>query len=63
MVELNPLQQELPGMPLLEDFPDVTDAFPVKLAFLIAGIVIMGPLIAFFNRTVAEPMRYGKAGK
>ena len=27
MVELNPLQQELPGMPLLEDLPDVTDAF------------------------------------
>lgn len=27
MVELNPLQQELPGMPTLEDLPDVMDAF------------------------------------
>ena len=23
----------------------------------------MGPLIAFFNRTVAEPLRYGKNGR
>jgi uncharacterized membrane protein YczE len=23
----------------------------------------MGPLISFFNKTVAEPMRYGKNGK